>query len=125
MVETTAEHFATFREEVTELWGELGITSWDLVVIHGTPQDDERYQHAAGGCGFLPDQRRVLISLSRQVSYADIPRLKLIATHEVAHAFLAPLENAARDRFVTEEQVDSTSHEVVHRLVALFGRLVA
>lgn len=121
-VKTTTANFQQFSATVRRLWGMLGIQSWDLLVLHGNQNSGIKDQGAAS-CGFDPPQRRIMIVLSEEVGADDIPRLDEMALHEVCHAFLGPLENAARDRYVSEGDVEAASHEVVHRLALLLRRL--
>ena len=116
IVETTQEQFAEFETEVRRLWALLGMTGWDLYVLH-----EGLDENIAARCTSDGVARRITISLNTKPNEkSDVKRL---ARHEAGHAFIQPLGHYATCRCVSEDELNAAEHEVVMRLFALLERL--
>ena len=101
IVETTQEQFAQFETEVRRLWAVLGMTGWDLYVLH-----EGLDENIAARCTSDGVARRITISLNTKPNDDKID-VKQLARHEVGH----------------EDELTAAEHEVVMRLLALLERL--
>jgi hypothetical protein len=116
--EITAEQYEVFATEVRRLWALWGMSGWELVLEHfDLPAD------VFANCGCNPGQRSIRIRLCKKspVELTD-DMLRESARHEMCHAIVEPLDTMGCCRYVTEDELNQASHEVLRRLIVLLPK---
>jgi hypothetical protein len=116
--ELTAGQYDVFESEVRRLWALWGMSGWELVVEqHDLPTD------VFANCGCNPGQRSIRIRLCKQSAVeVTTPMLLNSARHEMCHAIVEPLDSIGCCRYVTEDELNQASHEVLRRLMPLLPK---
>jgi hypothetical protein len=114
----TAKHFRLFKREVLRLWKLWEMSGWELAVEHH--QIGER---VFANCGCNPGQRSIRIRLSK-TSEVPVTEASLLdsARHEMCHAVVEPLDSIGCCRYVTEDEINAASHEVLRRLMKVLPK---
>jgi len=117
--ETTKAHFALFEQECRRLQKLFLLDTWELEVRHGTDDD----AHRDSELDTYLDGRKLTVALARWLGKKPSnANLRAIARHEMIHAVTQPTSRLCRDRWVTPQQADQASHEVLNRLDKLLPR---
>ena len=110
-------HLATFRKALTEASQRLGGTDYEVFYELATLETS--FAQIATNSNFMvatatlanrwPDREPTVANLTR------------CARHEAIHLFLAPIEDAARRRYITPYELEQLSETFVHRLEHVLG----
>ena len=113
----TAKHFRLFKREVQRLWTLWEIGGFELVIEHYP------LPSAFANCQCNPGQRSIRIRLGKE---SNVPVTEAIlldaARHEMCHALVEPLDSIGCCRYVTEDEMNQASHEVLRRLMRLLPK---
>lgn len=114
----TAKHFRLFKREVQRLWMLWEMSGFELVVEHHAPGI-----RAFASCQCNPTQRSIRIRLGKE-SEVPVTDALLVDTarHEMCHALVEPLDSIGCCRYVTEDEMNQASHEVLRRLMRLLPK---
>ena len=118
-VKTTRKQFIRFARRVRRAWDAVGMSGWQLIMLHTEMDDDVCARTDREWC-----QRRITIRMNTTTPVNSNFQAfwDEMAVHEVAHAVLAPLGCLAGERYLAEEDLNSAEHEVVRRIVPLIQK---
>ena len=110
--ETTPQDFALFKNEILKWIKVLGLNNWEIYFSHSNIEHGD----VLATTSWSLTNRSVTFTLSKD--WADHARhdqeeIKMTALHEVLHLLLARLTTLARHRFIREEEILDSIHEVV------------
>ena len=117
MFELNKKHERAFWKAVTEFVAKLRVVDWTIRtdVKDMDPVDDR----TLADCQPDPDFAVATITLYRNWEKDPTPEhIKETAFHEVLHVVMSRLMELARERYVTEKQLDDEEHEVIRRIVS-------
>ena len=107
--------FSVFKAEVRRQLTRLGMAEWDVTVQYGIPDNPHEEEYASSS--YSVDGKCAVITLSKKYKHAAPKR---IAKHEVAHIFLARLEDLAERRFASEHEL----RDVIESLVTVLEKVL-
>ncbi len=96
---------------------QFGQTDWTVYFDHAKVEDgaaELRYDYDARGLTF---------ALPLELDDTSRKSVEHSAIHEVAHAAVAQLEDAAKNRYATEKEIDAAVEAVVCRITTLISNL--
>ncbi len=110
----SSEAFKVFKAEALRCIDKLGLKDWDIGFQESSNTDIK------ARCNANYYGRVCLLEFAKKHKYRDIKEAKLTARHEVSHILLSEMRELARNRYVTEEQLDVAEE----RIATLFEKLL-
>lgn len=117
-MKTTKKDFELFKSECLNWQKKLGLTNYKFYFYHNK---NGGKSHADVYTGILSDYHATFNFYEdwEDDGITD-ENIKRVAFHEVCHILLARLVTVAENRFVTEDEVDESAHEMIRRLEHIF-----
>ena len=104
----SADDFTRFKTECKRQIGRLGLRDWGVTISHSELEGDDAESAAITEYKF--SSKMAAISMNSKYKPENPERL---AKHEVAHLFIARLQNIAEDRFATQKDIDECVEGIV------------
>lgn len=112
-MKTTKADFDLFQKYCNEAIEKLGLVEWSVHYDHDKLDDAyaRTYWHLEGGVATI-----VFAKQWEKLRPKTDDAIRRVALHEVLHLVMAPLTGAARERYTTQDQIDTAEHLIIRRL---------